>query len=42
MYLGGLKWVILVNRVGWNMFYVNADWVELGWVEIDSLCRVGS
>jgi len=30
--LGGLKWVVLGNGVGWSGFYVNAGWNELGWV----------
>ena len=34
--MGGLKWVILVNVVGWSRFYVNTAWIGLGWVEMDS------
>ena len=30
--MGGLKWVILVNEVGWSGFYVNTGWIGLGWV----------
>ena len=32
MYLGGLKYVILVNGVGWSSFHVNAGWIGLKWI----------
>ena len=41
VYLGGLKWSILVNGVGWSRFYVNTGRVGLDWVEMGSLCRAG-
>ena len=33
--LGGFKWVILSNGVGWSEFYVNIvniDWSGLKWI----------
>ena len=39
MCLGGLKWVVLGNRVGRSVVYVNVDWGELAWVETDTLCK---
>ena len=37
--MGGFKWVVLANRVGWGVFYVNIDWSGLGWAEMNSLCK---
>ena len=33
----GLKWVVLVNGVGRDRFYINAGWSGLEWVEIDTV-----
>ena len=28
--MGGFKWVVLANRMGWDGFYVNMNWSGLG------------
>ena len=33
--MGGLKWVVLDNGVGWSGLYENIDSSGLGWAEMD-------